>query len=408
MIVAALGKRIALLAVLCAAFVQAACGDAGEELRIYASGPSVNTGEGEDVRAYQLALRDEGDEAGPFKLKLVALESAVAQTGAPTQASIERNARRAAADKRAIAYLGDSTSGPTTFSMPITNRAGLLHICASCSYVGLTRNEGALPGHPERLYPTGRRHFLHLSPNDHVQAAALVEYAQRENVDRVVILHDDQAYGKGLARLVAAAAPRAGISLTGPPHLPRGDIRGEARRAAAAGADALMAFGNADIGIVNLMRRAAKAAPGLLVFAGDSQANSGSASSLKDVGHRFRITGPPPPDPRNALAAKFADRYTETYGSTPFPNTFLAYEAMRRVIQATRAVGERADERAAIISAIFAAPEENTVAGRYRFNRNGDSTLTRFGGYRATGGKLVFDRLLGGAGRGAVVSDGTQ
>ncbi len=55
MIVAALGKRIALLAVLYAAFAQAACGESGEELRIYASGPSVNPGEGEDVRAYQLA-----------------------------------------------------------------------------------------------------------------------------------------------------------------------------------------------------------------------------------------------------------------------------------------------------------------------------------------------------------------
>ena len=408
MIVAGLGKRIAMLAVLCAAFVQVACGESGEELRIYSSGPSVNAGEGEDVRAFQLALRHEGDEAGPFKLKLVVLESAVAQTGAPAEASIKRNARRAAADERAIAYLGEGTSGPTTVSMPITNRAGLLHICPSCSYVGLTRKEGALPGHPQRLYPTGRRHFLHLSPNDHLQAAALVEYAQRENVDRVAILHDDQVWGKGLARLVAAAAPRAGISLTGPPHVPRGDIRGEARRAADAGAGALMTFGNADIGIVNLMRRAARAAPGVLIFAGDSQANSGSASALKDVGHRFRIVGPPPPDPRNALAARFADRYRETYGTTPFPNTFIAYEAMRRVIQAARAAGERADERAAIISAIFAAPEQNTVAGRYRFTRNGDSTLTRFGGYRATGGKLVFDRLLGAGGRAAVVPDGTQ
>lgn len=78
---------------------------------------------------------------------------------------------------------------------------------------------------------------------------------------------------------------------------------------------------------------------------------------------------------------------------------------MRRVIQAARAAGERADERSAIIRAAFTAPEENTIVGRYRFNRNGDSTLTRFGGYRATGGKLVFDRLLGAAGRGAVVPD---
>ena len=350
---------------------------------------------GDELRAYQLALRKHGDEAGAFKLKIVSLTSIVKQAGRPTQASVERNARRAAADKRAIAYLGDETSGFTVFSMPITNRGGLLQICATCSYVGLTRKEGALAGDPQRLYPTGKRHFLRIAPGDHLQAAAQVEYLQREGVDRIAILHDDQQYGKGLARLVAQAAPQAGITLTSPPHLPRGDIRDEARRADADGADALMAFANADIGIVDLLKQAATAAPRLLIFAGDSLANNPSASTLKDVGDRFRITGPPPPDARNRAAAEFAERFTKTYGSPPWPNTFFAYEAMRRVIQAARAAGERADERAAIIRAIFAAPEEDTVVGRYRFDNNGDSTRTRFGAYRIKNAKLAEDGLLG-------------
>ena len=113
------------------------------------------------------------------------------------------------------------------------------------------------------------------------------------------------------------------------------------------------------------------------------------------MGDQFRLTGPPPPDPGNVAAAKFAERFRKTYGYAPFPNTYLAYEAMRRVIQAVRSAGDRADERSAIISAMFAAPEEDTVVGRYRFAKNGDSTLTRFGAYRIKNGKLSTDGLLG-------------
>jgi hypothetical protein len=68
---------------------------------------------------------------------------------------------------------------------------------------------------------------------------------------------------------------------------------------------------------------------------------------------------------------------------------------MRRVIQDARAAGERADERAAIIRAIFAAPEENTIVGRYRFERNGESTLTRFGAYRIKHGRRSYEGPLG-------------
>lgn len=385
-------------ALLCVAFLPVACGGDRDELRIYSSG------EGDDLRAYQLALRDEGSDVGSYKLKLVALGSGVRQVGAPTKESLERNARRAAADDRAIAYLGDENSGNTVFSMPITNRAGLLQICASCSYVGLTREEGALPGHPERLYPTGRRHFLRIAPSDYVQAAALVEYVRRENIDRIAILHDGKAYGKGLASLVAAAAPRAGITLTGPPYVPRGDIRADARRAAARGAEALMALTSPYRDQVTLVRRAAEAVPRLLIFAPGSFTNDPVVRHLKDVGDQFRITGLPPPDPTNAPAAKFVDRFTATYGYRPSPNVFLAYEAMRRVIQAARAAGERADERAAVISAVFAAKEEDTVVGRYRFVRTGDSTLTRGGAYRIKSGKLSYvgalDAGSGGRDRG--------
>lgn len=376
-------------ALLCVAFLPVACGGDGDELRIYSSG------EGDDLRAYQLALRDEGSDVGSYKLKLVALPSGVRQVGAPTKESLQRNARRAAADGRAIAYLGDENSGNTVFSMPITNRAGLLQICASCSYVGLTREEGALPGDPERLYPTGRRHFLRIAPNDHVQAAALVEYVRRENVDRIAILHDGQEYGKGLASLVAAAAPRAGVTLTAPPHVPSGDIRAEARRAAARGAEALMALTSPYVDKVTLVKRAAEAVPKLLIFAPGSFTNDLVVRDLKDVGDQFRITGSPQPDPTNAPAAKFVDRFTATYGSRPSPPTFFAYEAMRRVIQAARAAGERADERAAVISAVFAAKEEDTVVGRYRFVRTGDSTLTRAGAYRIKSGKLSYVDALG-------------
>jgi hypothetical protein len=45
------------------------------------------------------------------------------------------------------------------------------------------------------------------------------------------------------------------------------------------------------------------------------------------------------------------------------------FPTMRRcgaLIQAARAAGERADERAAVIGALFAANEEDTVVGRWR------------------------------------------
>jgi len=159
----------------------------------------------------RLALRERRGRAGRFRLRYVALDDALPGSGWDA-GTVQRNARRAADDAAAIAYIGDFESGATAVSLPILNQAGVPQVSPSNTAVGLTRRgAGADEGEPFKYYPTGRRTYVRLVPRDTAQGAVLVGLMRRARCDTLAAFTDGSVYGNGLARIVARNAERAGV-----------------------------------------------------------------------------------------------------------------------------------------------------------------------------------------------------
>ena len=70
---------------------------------------------------------------------------------------------------------------------------------------------------------------------------------------------------------------------------------------------------------------------------------------------------------------------------------------MSVVLSAIRAADvARADAkgRRAVVDAFFAQKGRRSVLGTYDIDTYGDTTLSDFGGFRAAGGRLVFDKAI--------------
>jgi branched-chain amino acid transport system substrate-binding protein len=58
------------------------------------------------------------------------------------------------------------------------------------------------------------------------------------------------------------------------------------------------------------------------------------------------------------------------------------------------AIAQGGDDRAAVIDAFFSTKDRESPLGAYSIDADGDTTLSDYGGYKAEGGKLVFDKVI--------------
>jgi ABC-type branched-subunit amino acid transport system substrate-binding protein len=156
-----LSLALALTLVGCGSTVQA-----GSELTVHASLPL----EGEQARAgrdalagAELALEQAGGEAGGAPVTLVSQNDVGgAGPGAGwTQAQVAANARDAAEDSTAIAYLGELESDATGVSASITNEAGIPQVSPGPVHEELLRVPGGNDP-PDDVQTTGERTLIAL------------------------------------------------------------------------------------------------------------------------------------------------------------------------------------------------------------------------------------------------------
>lgn len=391
-------------AVLLAALALAGCGgsNGGDRttLTIYSSQPlqgATRPAAQSLVNAEKLALREARGKAGKFRIRYIALDDSRAQSGNWDPGVTSANARRAARDDSAIAYLGDYNSGASAVSIPILNEAGLLQVSPASTYIGLTRSEGAAPGEPDQFYPTGRRTFARIAPGDHVQAAAIANYQRAVGCRSLYLVHDKEVYGQGLASEVAKAARRLGIREVGADGLDVKAInfRSTAERVADSGADCLFFGGITANKAVQVWRDMHAAAPDLKLFGSSGVAE---AAFTEDLGESEKVTyiaDQALPQERYPRAGqRFFQAYREAYGRDPEAFAIFAYEAMKATLEAIRLAGENGDDREAVVDAFFSIRDRDSVLGRYSVRPDGDTTLTQFAGDRVRDGKLVFERVI--------------
>jgi branched-chain amino acid transport system substrate-binding protein len=381
--------------------VSATASISGNQLTIYSSlplqGPSAPLTR-QIVNAEKLALAEVGGRVGQFRIGYVSLDDSNPKSGRWDPGVTATNAKIAAADPTAIAYLGEHDSAATAVSLPLINAAGILQVSPASPYVGLTSSLDAGQDEPERFYPSGLRTFGRLQPGDPVEAAAQVQLMRRLGVGRLYVIDDQEPFEMPLAQIVAGDAERAGIKVAGHDSLAvsaGSNFAGEAEKIVGSGAQAVFFAGGGGAGAVALWRQLHGADPRLLLLGTNTLVDDSFASEIGGAAGRTYLTTP---ELSTSLypfaAARMLVDYKRHFGGEAGAAALYGYETMRVVLMAIAEAGSHGNDRQTVINRFFSVRDRESVIGRYSIQADGETTLSRYGIDRIGGGRPVFYRAM--------------
>jgi branched-chain amino acid transport system substrate-binding protein len=377
---------------------------AGKTLTVYSSVPLQGASRVQTtalVNGAKLALEQAGNKAGKYKIVYKPLDDSTAQAGSWTPEATSANARRAAQDSSAVAYIGEFNSGASAVSIPILNEGGVPQISPANTAVGLTTNEaGANPGEPQKYYPTGKRTYVRIVPKDTIQGAALATLMKSDGCTKVAMANDKEVYGAGLAKNIQLAAKAQGLNIISNDGIDKNaaNYRSLAQRAKAAGADCFLYSGITANNGVQLVKDFAAALPKAKIYGPDGIAESGFANP-KDGGiptsldPRVQVTvATLSPDEYPPDGKAFFKAFTQKYGvKNPDPYAIYGYEAMSLALSA---IGKSDGTKDGVLKQLFATKNRQSVLGTYSIDKNGDTTLTDYGVYEIKNGDLTFEKTI--------------
>jgi branched-chain amino acid transport system substrate-binding protein len=355
------------------------------------------------VNGIKLALSQAGGKAGKFTVHYTVLDDSTAAAGKWDPGQTAANARKVAADPKAVYYIGEFNSGASEISIPILNQAGIPQVSPANTYVGLTTNlPGSAPGEPTKYYPTGTRTYLRIVPIDSIQAAADLIAMKQAGCTKVAVANDKEAYGAGLATLLELEKKEYGINIvsnTGiDPTAP--NFRSYAATIKGQGADCFIFSGIVSNGGVQITKDVNAAIPTAKIFGPDGMCTNTWTNS-KDGGVPASI------DPliqctvaTQDLSAypggkAFLAAYKAAYGvASPDPYAIYGYEAMKLGLDTIASLGSQGNSKSAVLHALFATKSRSSVLGTYGFNSNGDTTLKSYGLYNVKAGDPAFLKVL--------------
>jgi branched-chain amino acid transport system substrate-binding protein len=380
---------------------------AGGTVDIYSSLPLQGASKdqtGAMVKGIRLALEEAGGKAGSFNVNYQSLDDSTAQAGNWDPGQVAQNARKVAQDGKAVYYIGEFNSGASAISIPILNQAGVPQVSPANTYVGLTTDEpGSEKGEPAKYYPTGKRTYLRIVPRDTIQAAALLTQMKNDGCTKVALANDKDTYGQGLARLVELQAKNAGVQLTKDVGIDKtaSNFRSVAAEFKAQGADCFLFGGVTANGAVQLYKDVGAALPNAKLYGPDGNCESGFTNPAKKgipaaLGKRFKCSVATLNLTSYPGGKEFLRAFKAKYGSeTPDPYAIYGYEAMKLGLDTIKAAGDKGNDKAAILEALFATKDRQSVLGTYGFDENGDTTLTDYGIYKVgSDGNPQFDTAV--------------
>ena len=396
-----------------------ACGDdgggggggevSGNTLQIYSSLPLQGSSRPQNlavINGAKLALKQRKNKVGKFTIKYTSLDDATAQAGKWDAGATSANARKAAQDKKTIAYMGEFNSGATAISLPILNEAGIPQVSPANTAVGLTKKEpGADKGEPNKYYPSDKRTYARTPPRDTIQGAALATVMKSDGCKNLYILNDKEVYGLGVANNIENSSKELGIKIAANEGIdPKAaNYRSVASKIKAAGADCFVFGGITQNNAVQLYKDVAAATDARL-YGPDGVAegtffNPKEGGIPADVAARTTITvatlSKEEYEKRNIPARRFFDAYQKAYGEAdPDPYAIFGYETMSVILDAIKRAGPKGNNRDEVLKQIFATTRPDSVLGNYSIDKDGDTTLTDYGVYKVKGGKLAFSRTV--------------
>jgi len=401
--------------VLVTALGVAACGSSkkstggtvsGDTLTIYSTLPLQGGAEkqnGAIVDGAKLAVQQHGGKIGKYKIAYKPLDDSLASKGKADEGQEAQNARTLVRDKTSIALLGAYNSGMTKVSLPITNKAGILQVSPTNTYVGLTTNQpGSEPGEPDKYYPTKKRNYARIVPKDTVQADAMVSVMKAQGCTSFHNFNSKTTYSAGLGRNLGLSAKKQGLKFSGDdsydPNAP--NYRSLVSKLKD---DCVSTSGESENNGAQLLKDAGTALPKAQLFGGDAVTNDETADPKTglpaSIGARYHGTiATLDPASFPPAGKKFFKDFEATYHVTQ-PNTYAiyGYEAMNLILDSIAAAGTKGNDRQAVIDQVLTNTKaRKSVLGTYDIDANGDTTLTDYGLYKVVNGKLVFDRVVKG------------
>ena len=356
------------------------------------------------VNGIKLALSEAGGKAGQFKVNYQVLDDSTAAAGKWDPGQTAANARKVAADPKAVYYIGEFNSGASEVSIPILNQAGIPQVSPANTYVGLTTNlPGSAPGEPTKYYPTGTRTYLRIVPIDSIQAAADLMAMKQAGCTKVAVANDKEAYGQGLATLLelekgfygVTVASNTGIDPTAP------NFRSYAATVKGEGADCFFFAGIVSNGAVQITKDVHAAVPTAKIFGGDGVCTDSYTAASKggvpaSIDPLLQCTVATQNLPSYPGGTQFLSAYKAKYGvANPDPYAIYGYEAMKLGLDTIAGLGANGNNKADVLKALFAIKSRSSVLGTYGFDKNGDTTLKSYGLYKVgSNGEPVFFKSL--------------
>ena len=356
------------------------------------------------VNGIKLALSQAHDMAGGFTVKYTELDDSTAATGKWDPARTAANARMAAADPRAVYYIGEFNSGASQVSTPILNQAGLAQVSPAGTYVGLTTDlPGSTAGEPRKYYPDGTRNYLRIVPIDSIQAASDLMAMKQAGCTKVAVANDREAYGSGLATLLEHEKGMYGVPIVSNTGIDpaAANFRSYASTIASQGANCFFFAGIVSNGAVQVTKDVNAALPTARIFGGDgvctssfTQASQGGVPASVDKLIEYTAA-------TQDLAAypggkQFLKQYKATYGvADPDPYAINGYAAMELGLRTIASLGANGDSKADVLKALFAMKSTNSVLGTFGFSKDGGTMLKSYGVYKvgANGVPAYFETL---------------
>jgi branched-chain amino acid transport system substrate-binding protein len=410
-------RRTLLAALACAAILSGCLGDdsepaetqplRGHVLHLYASrpteGPSAATA-GAVAAGQRQALADAGDRAGRYRLRLIGLDASKLGSGNWDPDQVAKNADVAAHDPRAIAYLGELNLGASAVSVPVTNKAGILQVSPADGLASLTEAPPSSAAGPERYFPSGRRSFLRLVPDDLLEAHLIVDRLVALGVERPALIVGTGVYARELATEIAAELHEADIAPVQTEDLrddadtvldAPGDLADHPPDAQPDGVVLALARDRYTAQLLAGLRRElpqARLITGDGVLVGEPLVAAGSQPA------QLEAVAPQPPQGRAAAPGRrILRRIAEDQGvQLANPAALWGYESVRVVLDALRAAqrGGAPADRADVIRAALRPRRRDSPIGTYEVRRSGAVEGLPVALYRLQGDRFEYLRTL--------------
>jgi branched-chain amino acid transport system substrate-binding protein len=354
----------------------------------------------EMTKAIAYTFKQAGYKAGKYSVGYQSCDDSTAQAGKWDPAKCSANAGNYVRDKSVVGVIGTFNSGCAEIEVPITNRAGLQYVSPANTYIGLT-HKPALPGEPQKYYPTGKRTYARVVAADDFQGAADSMQLRALKAKNVYILNDKEAYGFGIASAVqnVIKGSNLGLKVAGfqawdPKASSYQDI---ATKIKASGADAVFLGGlECENGGKLIKDLRAGLGANFLIEAPDGF--SSFSSTIKDAGSAsngmyISIAGEPYQF-LNAAGKAFAKAFGKSIGLPAAKvNPYSNYGATAALVM-LKAIAGSGGTRSGVSKGVYKHAFAGTPIGNFALNANGDTNAGVISFYVVKGNNAPFLKVI--------------